>query len=34
MGEKKQSRIGVDTMLDFRSAALGEERLAEADGGN
>jgi non-specific serine/threonine protein kinase len=32
MGEKKQSRIGADTMLDFKvELALGEERLTEAE---
>jgi SNF2 family DNA or RNA helicase len=32
MGEKKQSRLGTDTMLDFKvELALGEERLTEAE---
>jgi SNF2 family DNA or RNA helicase len=32
MGEKKQSRLGADTMLDFQvELALGEERLTEAE---
>ncbi|MBN2034537.1 MAG: DEAD/DEAH box helicase [Deltaproteobacteria bacterium] len=32
MGEKKQSRLGMNTMLDFRvEVALGEERLTEAE---
>jgi non-specific serine/threonine protein kinase len=32
MGEKKQSRIGADTMLDFKvELALGEDRLTEAE---
>jgi non-specific serine/threonine protein kinase len=32
LGEKKQSRLGMDTMLDFKvELALGEERLTEAE---
>jgi hypothetical protein len=32
MGEKKQSRLGMDTMLDFRvDLALGEERLTKEE---
>jgi SNF2 family DNA or RNA helicase len=32
MGDKKQSRLGMDTMLDFKvELALGEERLTEAE---
>jgi SNF2 family DNA or RNA helicase len=32
MGEKKQSRLGMDTMLDFRvELALGEERLTKRE---